>query len=148
MTSNVFVKIKGMQFQEEQQAEDMEFITTGTYSFKNGKHFLLYDELLDENSDTPTHNTLKMNAECVEITKKGLVNAHILFQEKEKSISYYTTPFGTLTMGFDTKKLSIQELDDKLLITIDYTLEINQESVADSTISIEVVSKEHTKFRI
>ena len=41
MTKDVLVKISGLQFEEQEENEPVEIITTGNYYKKNGKHYIL-----------------------------------------------------------------------------------------------------------
>ena len=45
MTKDVLVKISGLQFAEDQDNGPVEIITTGNYYKKNGKHYILYDDV-------------------------------------------------------------------------------------------------------
>ena len=44
-------------------------VTTGAYYLKNGKHYILYDELSEDNE--VTKNVLKIGPNSVELTRKG-----------------------------------------------------------------------------
>ena len=46
MTKEVLISISGVQFMD-QEGQDVEMITKGTYYEKNGKHYILYDEVLE-----------------------------------------------------------------------------------------------------
>ena len=47
MTKEVLVKISGLQFAGEAENEPVEVITTGDYYKRNGKHYILYDEIME-----------------------------------------------------------------------------------------------------
>ena len=49
MNEEVIISIKGLRVTEDTD-EDVEVITPGKYYLKNGKHYLLYDEI-DEKCD-------------------------------------------------------------------------------------------------
>ena len=45
MTKEVLVTISGLQFSPETESESVELITSGSYYKKNGKHYIIYDEV-------------------------------------------------------------------------------------------------------
>lgn len=48
MTREVLIRISGLQMMaSEDEADDVEMITTGDYFRKNGKHYIIYDEVMD-----------------------------------------------------------------------------------------------------
>ena len=59
MTKDVLVKISGLQFAEDQDNGPVEIITTGNYYKKNGKHYILYDEV-QEGFDGVTKSVIKV----------------------------------------------------------------------------------------
>ena len=70
MTKDVLVKISGLQFEEQEENEPVEIITTGNYYKKNGKHYILYDEV-QEGCDDVTKSMIKVNDEFMDVTKRG-----------------------------------------------------------------------------
>ena len=91
MTKDVLVKISGLQFAEDQDSGPVEIITTGNYYKKNGKHYILYDEV-QEGFDGVTKSVIKVNDDFLDVTKKGVTNVHMMFEKNKKNMSYYNTP--------------------------------------------------------
>ena len=52
MTKEVLVTISGLQFSPETENESVELITSGSYYKKNGKHYIIYDEVNEGFSET------------------------------------------------------------------------------------------------
>lgn len=77
MTKDILVRVRGVQTIGEEE-DTVEMITPGTYYVKNGKQYLIYDESLDE-TGTPTHNTVKVMENRIEVMKRGLVESHMIF---------------------------------------------------------------------
>lgn len=69
MTKDVIVSISGLQMPAEGDAEPVEVITVGDYYQKNGKHYVLYEEV-NEGFEGSTKNIIKMQENCIDITKK------------------------------------------------------------------------------
>ena len=147
MTKEVIVTIRGLQNGPETDGEPIEMVVVGEYFYKNNKHYILYEEVMEGESQV-TKNRIKISNGQMELTKSGVVNVHMIFEENVKNITNYYTPYGTLTMGIDGKKVQIKESEHEMDITVEYGLEMNQEFVADSQISINVKSKGITPFRL
>ena len=141
MKEKVFVKVKGLQFANGQEDEDIiEVINVGRYRIINGSEYVKYDEVYEESTQKST-NTIKISEKCVEITKKGLVTAHMSFVEGEKTMTFYDTPYGSIYLGIFAQNIQIERDEDDIRISIQYSIDMNYEKVADSHIDIEISSK-------
>lgn len=141
MTKEVLVSIKGMQFDGE-SGDTIETMNFAQYYLKNDGHYLLYDEV-EEGESQVTKNILKFKGKSFEMTKRGLVNVHMVFEEGQKHMTNYSTPFGDILMGMDTSKVEIKEAEDgsKMNITVEYALEVNYEFLADCKIEIDITAR-------
>lgn len=143
MTKDVLVSIEGIQFEVDKE-EPVEVITVGEYYYKNDKHFILFEEIL-EDSQGVTKNTVKVSGNQVTITKKGANNVNMVFEENQKNMSYYHTPYGELLIGINTTKVQIEEQEDTITVRIDYGLDLNYNHISDCSIVIKITSKETLK---
>lgn len=140
MTKEVIITIRGLQNGPQTDGEPIEMITTGEYFYKNNKHYILYEEVMEGETRT-TKNRIKIAPGMMELNKNGVVNVNMLFEENKKNITHYYTPYGSLTMGIDTKQVLLEEEEDRMQISVLYGLDMNQEFVADCDIQISVESK-------
>ena len=128
MKEKVFVKVKGLQFANGQEEEDIiEVINVGRYRIINGSEYVKYDEVYEESTQKST-NTIKISEKCVEITKKGLVTAHMSFVEGEKTMTFYDTPYGSIYLGIFAQNIQIERGEDDIRISIDYSIDMNYEN--------------------
>ena len=141
MTKDVMIKICGLQMGEEADGEPIEMVISGEYYYKNNKHYILYDELMDGDSIT-VKNRIKFGAGRMELTKSGMVSVQMVFEEGKKNLTQYNTPYGSLVMGVEATKMQFAETEDIIKISVDYVLEINEEHSADCNIRITVRPKE------
>ena len=139
MTKDVIIGISGLQFTGEENSDSLEMIAPGEYYYKNGKHYIKYEEGIEGFSET-NHNLVKIDQTRLELTKKGLTNLHMIFEENKKNLSCYQTPFGSLMMGIETGVLEIKEEADQILVRMEYVLEIDDRKHADCELSIEISS--------
>ncbi len=144
MTKDILVKISGMQFtadnEDPNEPEPVEIIAPGEYYFKNGEHYIIYDEFM-EGFDSLTKNVLKLKNDSLEITKRGSSNVHMIFEKDKKNLTCYTTPFGNLMMGIDARRILIEESEEEIYAQVEYALDINYEHLADCTIQLRVQPK-------
>lgn len=148
MTQEVLLTLQGLQFdQREVDADKIETVTVGDYYKKNGKHYVVYEEVT-EGFEQTTKNRLKISENMLELSRNGLINMHMVFQENKKNLTNYNTPFGQILIGIDTKKIQIQEQADKIVVDVDYALDINYEFLSDCHIKINICSKENSSFSL
>lgn len=147
MTKEVLITIRGLQNGPQTDGEPIEMITTGEYFYKNNKHYILYEEVMEGDTNI-TKNRIKIAPGMLELTKNGVVSVHMLFEEHKMNITHYHTPYGALEMGIDTKQVLIDEEKDCLQVSVTYALEMNQEFLADCDISITVRSKGVGAFKL
>lgn len=148
MTKEVLLTLQGLQFdQREEDSDKIETVTVGDYFKKNDRHYVVYEEIT-EGFEQPTKNRLKFSDHMVELTRNGLVNVHMVFQENKKNMSNYNTPFGQILVGIDTKRINIDEKEDNIVVDVDYALDINYEFLSDCHIKIDIRSKENSGFTL
>ncbi len=148
MTKDVLVTISGLQIMSmAEDSEPVEVITAGDYYKKNNKHYVIYDEVT-EGFDGTTKNIIKLQEDCVDITKRGITNVHMIFEKNKKNITCYQTPFGNLMLGIDAKNISIKEDEHDISVNVEYALELNYEHIADCTVKMAIQSKEGSGFHI
>ena len=148
MTREVLLTLRGLQFdQREADADKVEMVTVGDYYKKNDKHYVVYEEIT-EGFARPTKNRLKFSEHMLELSRNGLVNVHMIFQENKKNLTNYNTPFGQILFGIDTKRIQIEEHEDNIVVDVDYSLDVNYEFLSDCHIRIDICSKENSSFTL
>lgn len=142
MTEQVLVRIKGIQTLDgEQPIEPIELVTAGRYVFREGVHYVRYEEMLEENG-APTVNLVKLQPAVMEVNKKGMVNVQMVFEKNVKHLACYTTPFGSIRMGISTTLYRFRESGKNLEAEVHYVLEMNEEHAADCALHMEILSKD------
>lgn len=147
MTKEVLVKISGLQFAGETEPEPVEVITSGDYYKRNGKHYIIYDEVTEGAAGT-TKNIIKLGDESLDITKRGSSSTHMLFEKNRKNMTYYYTPYGSLLIGIDAKNVDVRESEAHIDVKVEYELEVNYEHMADCSITMDIQPRQAGGFRI
>jgi uncharacterized beta-barrel protein YwiB (DUF1934 family) len=146
MNKDVLIHVRGLQMMETDDAQEpIEIVVPGQYYFRNGSHYLRYEEMLDDTAET-TVNYIKMSPNGVEIRKQGQVNVHMVFEEGKKNKTFYNTPYGTLQMGISATGLELKESEDGIQMKVDYALDMNEEHVADCYLTVQAQSKDSADF--
>ncbi len=139
MTRDVLISISGAQFSEF-DSDDVKMITTGDYYMKNGKHYILYDEIVEDSGEI-IKNTIKIRPDGMDVIKKGSTTTHMVFEKNKKNLSCYMTPFGEMIVGIATSDIQIQEEEHHLRVNVEYSLDINYEHISDCNITLSVRAK-------
>ena len=143
MNKEVIINISGLQLDAGTE-EPIELMTTGDYYLKNGKHYVIYDELTDDSQ--VVKNRLKISPKIVEVTKKGASSSQMVFERGKKNMTFYTTPFGTLQMGIVATGMELNESDNNINMKVDYALDMNEEHVADCYLSVQAQPADSKDF--
>lgn len=142
MTKEVLVAIKGLQFDASSDEEtNIETFNVAEYFEKNNSRYVIYEEV-EEGTAASTKNIIKFKDNVMELTKKGVVNVHMVFEENKKNMSNYATPYGDILIGIDARKVSLSEEENRIQMNVDYALEVNYEHLADCKITVDIRPKQ------
>lgn len=146
MEKEVLIHVKGLHMMDAPEGDEpIEIVVPGEYYFRNGSHYLRYEEMLEDHGD-PTVNYIKISPKGMEVRKKGQVNTHMVFEQGKRNMAFYTTSFGTLEMGISATNLELKESDSRLDMKVNYSLGLNQEHVADCCLDIHAQGKSAAGF--
>ena len=138
MTKDVLLSIRGLYTEGDEGEDSIETLAPAEFFVKQGVYYIFFEEIIDDNTGV-TKSRIKYSDKCFELTRKGEVSVHLLFEEGKKTLNTYQMPYGTLVVGLDTKRIQMSETKEEIKIAIDYAMEINYQQVSDN--SIEVVIK-------
>ena len=152
MTKDVLVSISGMHMgilaDQEDEDEEIEVVTPASYYCRNGKHYIIYDEVVEGMAGT-IKNKIKITGDSVlEIMKSGLSNTHMVFEKNRKNLTYYRTPYGQMLVGVNTRNMEVRVADDEIDVQVKYELDVNHEPFADCSIKMNIVSKGSGNFSV
>ncbi len=147
MTKQVLLTIAGFQYADEEFNEPVEIVTAGDYYNRGGKHYVLYDEVV-EGLSGHISNTIKIGDRSLELTRKGLTNIHMLFEKDRKNMTCYSTPFGSMIIGILASDIDVKETEENIDVNVKYSLEVNYEHFADCSIQMNIKSKDAGDFSL
>lgn len=143
MTKDVLLSISGLHYEtagivEEDESEPIQVITPATYYFKNNKHYVIYDEVVEGIPGFIRNKVRIAESGKLEIVKSGLSNTHMVFEKDKMNITQYDTPYGELLVGTHTKDMQVDVTDRNIDVHVKYALDVNNEPVADCNIVMNI----------
>jgi len=152
MTKDVLVSISGLQMavndMESNDDEPIEILSAGTYYFKDGTHYIFFEEVAEGLYGITKTQIRISGRESLEVTKKGISNMHMLFEKNKNNRCFYKTPYGQLNLGICTSDIVIEETENNINIRADYALDVNYEPLSDCTIRINIKPRDAKEFSI
>lgn len=159
MTKDVLVSISGHHIDIMAEPDDkiealesgedeIEVVTPASYYCRGGKHYILYDEVLEGMAGTIKNRIKITGTDSVEIVKSGLSSSHMIFEKNRKNLTYYRTPYGQMLVGVNTRNMEVSVEDDRINVQVDYELDVNHEPLADCKIKLDIVSKNSGEFSV
>ncbi len=121
--------------------ENIEVVTPGIFYKENDNYYAEYAETEISGMEGTT-TTLKINPDKFSLIRIGSTNAEMDFDKKSNSISMYNTPYGTLELKIETKKLDIKVNEAGGDIFIKYLLSVVGQEPLDTTLKINIKAQE------
>lgn len=146
MTKDVLIRISGLQALDG-ESSDVEVITAGDYFYKNGKHYIVYEEVM-EGFEGKVRNTVKITPDILDIRKRGIIGTHMIFERDKKSQTRYATPLGDMVVELATTRIRLEVEEDSLKVAVDYSLGINYQHVSDCSITLDICSRKKAKLQL
>ena len=126
MKKEVMICMSGVMAADSEGAVDI--ICLGEYYFRNGKHFIRYEEKIAEDSQTTdTVCMFKFDAKSAELTKKGIVSSKLFYEPGQTHRISYATEYGDFLIGLKTDALRLTESEHELILEIDYVIEFESD---------------------
>ena len=141
MTKEIILTISGLHETDGDTDAPIETMTPGQYYMKNGKHYVVYDEVLDGLEGT-VKSTIKFTEEVVELIRNGPASTRMVFQPGHEHMVIYQTPMGPLSISLYTEDLKMELGEERMNLKIDYSLKTEGVVVSESTVNIEIYPKE------
>ena len=156
MTKDVLVSISGKHIDimngmaQEYAGEDdgIEVVTPASYYLRNGKHYIIYDKVVEGMAGAIRNKIKITGTDVVEIMRSGLSSSHMVFEKNKKNLTYYRTPFGQMLVGVNTRNMEINVGENKINVLVDYELDVNHEPMADCKIKMNIMSKNNGDFSV
>lgn len=145
MTKDIILTISGLHDTDGEVDAPIETMTPGQYFLKNGKHYVVFEEVL-EGLEGSIKSTIKFTENQVELIRNGAASTRMLFQPGHENSVIYQTPMGPLSISLYTEEIDTEIEEERMKLRIEYSLKTEGVVVSESTINIEICPKELVRF--
>ena len=145
MTKDIILTISGLHATDGEMDDPVEVLSPGQYYFKNGKHYVVYDEVM-EGIDGVVKSTLKFTEDQVELFRSGAASARMVFQKQQEHMAVYQTPMGPLSISLYTEDIISDFREDRMNLEIIYSLKTEGIVITESTVRLNICPKELKEF--
>ena len=141
MNKDVLITIHSIQNIDGRDCDGPELVTQGTYEYApDGARFSYMESALTGLDGTRTDFHIK--PEEVVLSRRGTVNAQMVFRRGEKQRFRYETNFGSLSLGVSTQRLETALDEHGGDVEIEYDLNFNASYLSRNRFLINVKEKE------
>ena len=116
-------------------------VQTAQYFKRTDSHYLLYEENM-EGFDGACKSRIKFRDNLLELTRQGGVEMHMIFEENKRHVVPYNTPYGQLMLGIETRRVQVEEQEDQIRVTVEYTLDQEGEPFSESCLKLHIREKQ------
>ena len=141
MTRDIILTISGLHTADGEQDAPIETLPPAQYFYKNGKHYVTYDEVI-EGLEGSLKSTLKFTEEYVELIRNGAASTRMIFQPGHEKMMIYQTPMGPLSISLYTEEIDARIGEERITLKIDYSIKTDGAVVSESTVFIDLCPKE------
>lgn len=145
MTKDIILTISGLHETDGEADDPVEVMSPGQYYFKNGKHYVVYDEVM-EGLDGVVKSTLKFTEEQVELFRSGAASTRMVFQKQQDHMAVYQTPMGPLTISLYTEDIISDIREEQINLEIYYSIKTEDIVLTESTVKLNICPKESKIF--
>lgn len=136
---DITIKIKGKQIYDNQEEDQMEFITDGQLYERNGAIYMVYEES-EVSGMKGCKTTLKLQGETLRMKRMGVpgFNSEMYFEKGKRFSHTYETPYGPMDMEMLTREVNIDFDKEALKGSIDVSYNVSLHGVAEGKNKLEI----------
>lgn len=125
MTDNVIISIKGKQLYAEGGPDEMELVTAGVLRREGQDRYTISYQESELTGLEGTTTVVQVDGGRVTLLREGNINSQMVFEEGERHLSMYETPYGSLSVGILTRRMRSTLGEAGGDLEIDYAIEID-----------------------
>lgn len=144
--NNVIISIKSVQTFEDQTPETVELTTAGRLEPDGDQGYNLSYQESEVTGMEGTLTTFQIEKDRITLMRLGQFNSQMVFEEGRRHLSMYESPYGTLSVGINTRKMRA-DLDLRGgTISLAYDIELNHAVAGMTTFEIQVREAGESSF--
>lgn len=122
--SDVIISIRGKQTTAD-GGDEMELVTPGRLEREAGGGITVSYQETELTGMEGTTTVVRVDGPCVTLLREGTINSQMVFEEGRRHLSMYETPYGSLSVGIDTRRMKSTLGERGGDLEIDYAIEID-----------------------
>lgn len=134
---DVVISIRSTHRVAGEEPDQIEFSTDGIYRHDGEKSHIMYYES-EVTGLQGTKTSVDITPEKVTVTRKGLIQSEMIFEEGGHTSFQYGTPYGFATLGVDTRRITHHFTPEGGEMTLDFVLNMEHAVVTQNTFEITV----------
>lgn len=136
--NNVIISIKSVQTFEDQEPETVELTTAGRLEPDGDQSYNLSYQESEVTGMEGTLTTFQIEKDRITLLRLGQFNSQMVFEEGRRHLSMYESPYGTLSVGINTRKMRSDITSRGGTISLAYDIELNHSVAGMTTFEIQV----------
>lgn len=131
----VMITMKSRQITPDDE-EETELVTTGTCNREDSVLTLTYEDT-DATGFAGSTTTIRVaNDSLVTILRTGSANSNLTLELGKKHFCLYQTPYGSMTIGVQAKRLLCTLEEDHGTVEMEYVIDLNAAFLSENTIEM------------
>lgn len=141
MEKQVILTVKTQQiYDNPAKPEVTELVSEGVMTQEDGALVLTYQET-ELTGLEGTTTTFRILPGCVTLVRSGTLNNEMVFEYGRLHLSMYATPYGTMSIGVNTRRMAVDLGEDGGEVEIHYCLEVDHAVMSENQFHISVRPK-------
>lgn len=120
--------------------DTLDFCTDGHF-FKDGEVSCFSYMETEVTGMEGTRTSVIVRPDEVVIDRDGMVSGRMIFREGEKSSFLYSTPYGTATLGINTRRIRHSFDESGGFMQVDYVMDMEHEMVSRNKIFLRITEQ-------
>lgn len=126
----------------EDDEDELNLITFGTFKEKGNKKYIVYKEYDENFPDKFKICIIKIdNENMVTLIKNDIAQTRLILEKGKRHYSPYYTDVGSMTLGVFTNYVDFKNYEDKVILSLKYSLEFNSSLMSINKIKIVATKK-------
>jgi len=117
--------------------DGLEFTTDGLYSYENQVGCICYYES-EVTGLVGTRTKVSIKEDEVVVDREGSITSTMVFKKGQRNSFLYNTPYGTATLGVDTRKITHNFNEHGGIMEIDYVVDMGHAAATRNRFLINV----------
>lgn len=141
MEYRAILSIQGQQiYSPNEEPEVTQLVTEAVMTLTEEEITLRYEET-ELTGLEGTTTTISVRPGFVTLLRQGQVNSEMVFEQGRRHLSMYSTPYGTMSVGINTRRMVIELDETGGNLEVDYSLEVNHAVASENIFSVFVKVK-------